>query len=264
MTFPWWQGLVLGLVQGLTEFLPVSSSGHLVVAEGLVGFHSPGVAFEVSLHVATLLSVLIVYRLRVTQLLAGMVRADRDSWRYVGLLVLASIPAAVVGLAFKDFFEEAFDSYLAVGIDFLVTAAILFTTRWAMRRATEETISTRTAFGVGCAQAVAILPGISRSGTTISASLWAGIDPAKAAEFSFLMAVIAIAGSGLLEARHLSGAVDVFSAGFIWAFLGALVSGVVAIRSLVWLLRRRRFDLFAPYCAAMGLFTLVWFVLLGH
>jgi undecaprenyl-diphosphatase len=263
VTFPWWQGLVLGLVQGLTEFLPVSSSGHLVVAEGLVGFHSPGVAFEVSLHVATLLSVLIVYRLRVTQLVVGMVRADRDSWRYAGLLVLASVPAAVVGLAFRGFFEEAFDSYLVVGIDFLLTAVILFSTRWAMARAESETIRARTALGVGCAQAVAILPGISRSGTTIAAALWAGVDPAKAADFSFLMAVIAIGGSGLLEARHLSGAVDVFSPGFVWAFLGALVSGVIAIRSLVWLLRRRRFDLFAPYCAGMGLFTIVWFVLLG-
>ncbi|MGH7658251.1 MAG: undecaprenyl-diphosphate phosphatase, partial [Gemmatimonadales bacterium] len=186
MNLSWWQGLILGLVQGLTEFLPVSSSGHLVVAQGLVGFQPSGVAFEVSLHVATLLSVLVVYRERVTTLAGGILRGDRDSLRYVGLLLLASVPAGIVGIALKDFFESAFSSYLTVGIDFLVTAAILFSTRWVIARADRKEISPLAAFGIGCAQAVAILPGVSRSGTTIAAAIWGKIDPAKAAEFSFL------------------------------------------------------------------------------
>lgn len=264
MNLAWWQGLILGLVQGLTEFLPVSSSGHLVVVQGLVGYDPQGVAFEVSLHVATLLSVLVVYRERITTLTGGMLRGDRDSFRYAGLLLLASLPAAVVGIVLKDWFESAFASYLHVGIDFLITAAILFSTRWAIDKADRQRISPLAAFGIGCAQAFAILPGVSRSGSTIAAAIWGKIDPAKAAEFSFLMAVIVIAGSGVLEARHLTESVDVLSPGFLIAFLAAMISGVLAIRFLVWLLHRKRFDLFAPYCAAMGIFTIVWFVLLGN
>lgn len=259
MNLTWWDGLVLGLVQGLTEFLPVSSSGHLVVTEGLLGFKSPGVFFEVSLHVATLLSVLIVYGRRVGRLLGGAARGDRASWRHIGLLVLASLPAAVIGLAFQSFFERAFSSYLAVGVDFLITAAILFSTRWAPAGDDEAGIGPLQALGVGWAQAFAILPGVSRSGSTIAASLWAGIAPRPAAEFSFLMAVIVIAGSALLEVRNIPPGFDLGGAGFVTAFFAALVSGVFAIQFLVWLLRGRRFHHFAPYCLAMGVFTLVWF-----
>jgi len=133
---------------------------------------------------------------------------------------------------------------------------LLVSTRW-IRPRPERTITLGTALLVGVAQAVAILPGISRSGTTIAAALWRGVPAWRAAEFSFLMAVVVIAGSGVLEARHL-GALPI-TAGLVTAFVSALVSGVIAIRSLLWLLRVRRFHHFAPYLFAMGAFTLLWF-----
>jgi len=185
----WWQGAVLGVVQGLTEFLPISSSGHLVVAQAAVGLSIPGVLVEVTLHVATLLAVLIVYWTRLGELVAGAIRGDRTAWGYVGLLVLGTIPAGAIGLLFADWFERAFDSLLMVGVSFLVTAGILWSTRRIQIVMVKQTPSWTGAFSIGLAQALAVMPGISRSGSTIAAGLWLGLDPVRAAEYSFLLAV---------------------------------------------------------------------------
>ncbi len=252
----WWEGLVLGVLQGLTEFLPVSSSGHLVVAEGLLRLDAPGVAVEVMLHLATLLAVVIVYRVALIRLAGGLWRRESDASAQVIFLVAASVPAAVIGLTFRDALTAAFGSFRLVGIDFLLTGLLLASTRWIKPRP-ERTITLGTALLVGMAQAVAILPGISRSGTTIAAALWRGVPAWRAAEFSFLMALVVIAGSGILEAGHLAELP--FSAGLVTAFVSALVSGVIAIRSLLWLLRAQRFHHFAPYLFAIGGFTLLWF-----
>ncbi|MGE0439927.1 MAG: undecaprenyl-diphosphate phosphatase [Gemmatimonadales bacterium] len=265
MTMSWWQGLILGLVQGFTEFLPISSSGHLVLAERLVGFQSQGVFFEVMVHLATLLSVMVAYRHRIAELLRGLLAGRRSSLVYAGLLILASIPAAVIGLAAKDFFEQAFHTPVLLGVNFLVTAAILWSTKFAgvgQRPAAPVTAARSVLIGLG--QALAILPAVSRSGTTISVALWTGISPTAAAEFSFLMAIIVIAGTGVLQLSDIPPGVDPFAPGMLWAFFAALLSGIVAIRLLVALLRSSRFHLFAPYCAALGGFCLVWFGLLGR
>jgi len=256
------QAVLLGLVQGLTEFLPVSSSGHLVVAGAAVGLSIPGVTVEVLLHVATLLAVLIVYRGRIVELVVGCVRGRVDAWRMVGLLALASIPAAIVGLLFEHAIEEAFDSLLLVGIDFLVTGGVLWSTRRLGGRAVAETPTVGGATAIGVAQAFAILPGISRSGTTVSAALWFGVKPQRAAEFSFLMAVPAIAGAAVLELPNLSlGTVGGGWGPLLAGFVAALASGVFAIRFLVALLRRGSFHRFAPYCWALGIVTVLWAVI---
>jgi undecaprenyl-diphosphatase len=258
----WWEGLFLGLVQGLTEFLPISSSGHLVLAEELVGFHPPGLFVEVGLHVATLLSVFVAYRTRIVALTRGIFTGDKEAWRYVGMLVLASVPAAVAGVFFRDFFVESFDSGVAIGIQFLITALILWATKPFAARATAQHIGVAAALLIGVAQAVAILPAISRSGATIAGALWLGIAPGPAAEFSFLMSIIAVAGSAVLEARHIPPGTDLLSAGFVVAFIAALFSGIWAIRFLVALLQRGRFHGFAPYCAVLGVFTILWYTVL--
>ncbi len=264
MNLAWWQGLVLGLVQGLTEFLPVSSSGHLVLAERFVGFVSQGVFLEVMVHVATLLSVIIAYRRRILELLGGLVRREGLAWRYAGMLALASIPAGVAGVLLKDYFERTFHSLPALGWNFLITAAILWSTRWAPRRPMPASgapvvPSAVQALVIGVAQTFAILPAISRSGSTIAAGLWSGLPAVAAAEFSFLMSVIVIAGSGAMEARHLTaGSV---TPGLATAFFAAMLAGLLAIYFLVRLLRRGKFHYFAPYCAALGLFCLLWFAL---
>lgn len=259
----WWQGIVLGIVQGLTEFLPISSSGHLVVAQAAVGLRVPGVLVEVSLHLATLLAVMLVYRQRIWELAVGAVRQDRAALAYLGLLALGSIPAGVVGILFADWFERAFDSMLLVGFNFLVTGAVLWSTRWVPGAAGRGEPTALGAVGVGCAQALAVLPGISRSGTTIAAGLWIRVDPVDAAEYSFLLAVPAIGGAAVLQIPNVAnGAVAAVGAGpLLSGFAAALVSGVVAIRALVLLLRRRAFHRFAPYCICLGLVTIVWALL---
>lgn len=259
MTPGWGDGLVLGLVQGLTEFLPISSSGHLVLAENLLGFQSPGLYFEVGLHLATLLSVFIAYGPRIRALLHGLISREGESWRYAGLLLLASVPAGLAGVFFRDFFERSFQSGVSLGIQFLITAVILWLTRPALRRATRTEVTMAAALAMGLGQAFAILPAISRSGATIAAGLWSGIAPAPAAEFSFLMSIIVIAGSGLLEARHIPAGTDLLSPGFVVAFVAALVSGIWAIRFLVALLRSQRFHWFAWYCAVIGVLTIAWY-----
>lgn len=255
----WWQGIVLGTVQGLTEFLPISSSGHLVVAEAAVGLTTPGVLVEVALHVATLLAVAIVYRARLWELARGVVGGHRDALRYVGLLALASVPAGVVGLLLQDFFERAFDSLLMVGMNFVVTGVILWSTRLVAARGSGHEPTPMGAAGIGLAQALAILPGISRSGTTVAAGLWLRIDPVRAAEFSFLLAIPAIAGAAVLQVPDLSADLGTIGAGpLALSFATALVAGILAIRLLVALLRRGAFHQFAPYCWAVGLATILW------
>ena len=254
----YWQGVLLGIVQGLTEFLPVSSSGHLVVAEAAVGLTTPGVVVEVVLHVATLLAVLVVYWRRIAQLIHGAIRGDRTVWHDIGLLALASVPAGLAGYFLADVFERAFDSLYAVGCDFLLTGVILWSTRWVKRPVLDRP-SAASAGAIGLAQALAILPGISRSGTTIAAGMWARIEPEKAAEFSFLLAIPAIAGAAALQLSALSTS----GAGIGWGPLAvssfaALVSGVLAIRLLVVLLRRGTFHRFAPYCWGIGVVTIWW------
>jgi undecaprenyl-diphosphatase len=261
VTPSWVEGLILGLVQGLTEFLPVSSSGHLVLAEEVLGWQPPGVYFEVGLHFATLLSVFIVYGSRIRLLLHGLVHRTRDAWRYAGLLGLASVPAAVAGIWFRDFFEGTFQSGVSLGVQFLVTALILWLTRPLVARAAAPDIGVKAALWMGVGQAFAILPAISRSGTTIAAGLWMGTAAAPTAEFSFLMSIIAIAGSGLLEARHIPPGTDLLSPGFVVAFVAALLSGIWSIRWLVRLLRSQKFHVFAWYCATVGALTILWYTL---
>jgi undecaprenyl-diphosphatase len=256
----WFQAAVLGLVQGLTEFLPVSSSGHLVLAEALLGVRLPGVFVEVALHVATLLAVFIVYWQRIVELLHGAARGDKGTWRYLGLLLIATIPAGVIGVLFKNYFENSFHSMTTLGIQFVVTGVILWSTRWLGQRGTgtsEPSMSGSLVIGFG--QAFAIIPAISRSGSTVAAALWVGMDPVKAGEFSFLMAIPVIGGAAVLEVPKLAqNAVVVGTGPLIVSFLVAMISGVIAIRWLLVLLRKGTFYKFAPYCWAVGLATIAW------
>jgi len=256
----YWQGMVLGLVQGLTEFLPVSSSGHLVLAEALTGVKTPGVFVEVVLHVATLGSVLIVYGRRLWELIVGLFQRSPDRIRYIGLLIVASIPAAIIGLLFQKAIEDQFHSLSWLGIEFIVSGLILWSTRHLGGDRTAP--GWGGALGIGAGQAFAILPAISRSGSTVAAALWAGLTPAAAAEFSFLLAVPVIAGAALLEGRHATVNIAAVGLGpLIVSFVLSFASGVFAIRFLIALLRRGRFYVFAPYCWIVGILTLGYAIL---
>ena len=303
----WWEALVLGVVQGLTEFFPVSSSGHLVITEDLLGLALPGVAFDVALHVATLLSVIVVYRERLLGLVRGVLqRAGNDARRYVGMLALATVPAAIVGFTLEDWFEARFDDPVFAGTMILVTGSFVWSSRWAIgdgeRRLLEwlpigvaavvafiagtavpflavlavegaimafarttarpEWRSEPTWSGallMGIAQSVAILPGISRSGSTVLTGLWRRIEPAAAAEFSFLLSIPAILGAAVLKLPDLrtEGATVGGTAIAIGA-VAAAIAGVLAIRFFVAMLKNRSFHVFAYYCwIAGGLFILL-------
>jgi undecaprenyl-diphosphatase len=251
-----WQGIILGLVQGLTEFLPVSSSGHLRVLEVVTGVQTPGLFVEVALHVATLASVLVVYGNRLWGIARGALTLRAQDLRMTGLLFLGTLPAGVVGVLLHESMGEA--SLVAVGLGFLVTGLVNWSTRACTGERREPTVGGAT--GVGCAQAVAaVFRGVSRSGSTVAAGLWGGLSPAAAAEFSFLLAVPVIAGAALLESRHItSGVAAVGAVPLAVSFVIAFVAGLWSIRFLVRLLKRGRFFAFAPYNWAIGLLTIAY------
>lgn len=255
-----WEAIVLGIVQGATEFLPVSSSGHLVLTQELMGIAIPGVLFEVAVHVATLLSILLVYRERVARLIRGSIRGEAESLKYVGLLVVATIPAAVLGLLFQDGIEAIFDDPMVVGVAFVVTGLLLWSTRAALKRNPDAHPVLRTAVVMGLAQAFALIPGISRSGSTVVAGLWIGVAGREAAAFSFLMAVPAIAGAAVLQIPELHGAG--FPPGPLLAgSVAAALTGVLAIRSFVVLLQKQAFHRFAYYLWPLGVGFIVYLLL---
>ena len=245
--------LILGFVQGITEFLPVSSSGHLVMGQTLLDIRIPGVAFEVAVHVATLLSVLIVFRKRVMELASGAFKRDPQAWRYLGLLALATLPAVVVGLGAKDFLEGLFEAPEVVAGALLVTGTFLWTSRGAMARDPKGKPGLRAALVMGLAQAFAIIPGISRSGATVVAGLWLGVEAEEAATFSFLMAVPAILGAAVLQLPDLAGGSQSLDVGpLIMGSVVAAVAGILAIWTFVVMLKRKLFHRFAPYCWGVG------------
>jgi len=251
------EAALLGLLQGLTEFLPVSSSGHLVLGQALLGLELPGVAFEITLHVATLFAVLWVYRRRVASLASGFVHAEREAVAYVGLLALASLPAAA-GILARPLFEYAFERPALVAALLLVSGAFA----WSIGRSVREERAGQArrdrpgpvgAIVVGVAQAFAILPGISRSGSTVAVGARTGVGVVGMAEFSFLLSVPAVGGAALVQATDPAGV----SGGIGWfplavGFLVALVTGVLAIRLFLRALNGGHFGWFAYYCWLLG------------
>jgi undecaprenyl-diphosphatase len=252
------ESIVLGVVQGATEFLPVSSSGHLVIFQELLGVRTAGVVFEVAVHVATLASILIVYRTRVSSLAVGALRRDAESLRYVGLLVVASGPAALVGLLARDQVEGLFENPVVPGVALLVTGLVLWSSRGPLARATGSMPGWGAALLIGVAQAFALVPGISRSGATVVAALWLGVAPREAAAFSFLMAIPAIAGAAVLQVGDLGAAGGPTAPELALGAAFAAVTGVLAIRTFVAMLAKQSFHLFALYCWAVGALFLAY------
>lgn len=258
------EALILGVLQGATEFLPVSSSGHLVMGQALMDIRIPGVAFEVAVHVATLVSVLLVYRKRVGTLMAGAFRGDKEAWRYGGFLVLATLPAAVVGVGLGDLIEGLFDTPAVAGGALLVTGTFLWTSRKALDRGPSGRPGALVALFMGLAQAFAIIPGISRSGATVVAGLWLGVEAEEAAAFSFLMAVPAILGAAVMEAPELANAgMEIGAQALFAGAVAAAVTGVLAIWVFVAMLRQRSFHRFGPYCWSVGALFLIYLTLGG-
>ncbi len=280
---PLFQAIILGLVQGLTEFIPVSSSGHLVAVPALLGWDSPSVAFDTILHLGTLLAVLVFFwrewwRL-VTVLghaLAGIFSAaqrrliNRDDARLLGLIIIGTIPALIVGYLLKDQIESVFSSLLFATLFFLITGILLtgveLFLNWRLSRARDKNVQTERkdlswggALGVGIMQALAILPGLSRSGLTISGGIFSGLNRERAARFSFLLSapvILAAGAMGLLE-LHKSSLANNDLVSLVVGFAVAAVTGWLAIDWLLKFLRHRKLYVFSIYLVVLSL-LIIW------
>jgi undecaprenyl-diphosphatase len=254
------ESLILGLVQGLTEFLPVSSSGHLVIVEGIFGIKSDDIVFEILVHLGTLLAVLVYFRKKITAIIAAVIsaifnksaRIQNPDLKLAVYLIVGTVPAVIIGFAFKNLIIDAFDSPRWASAMLLVTALILFSTRWTFDKSKPN--NNLRSLAIGCAQALAIMPGISRSGSTISMGMWLGMNKSEAAEFSFLLSIPAIAGASILEIPQMISKFSV--AGSLPVYLaGALVAAVIGYLSIAYLLtviKKGKFFYFGLYCLLVG------------
>ena len=257
----WLEALILGIVQGLTEFLPVSSSGHLEIGQALLGTTGEdNLTFAIIVHTATVLSTLAILWREVARLFNGSFstlqwNAEKD---YVAKILVSMIPVFVVGMFFKDQVESFFgNGLLLVGVCLLITAVLLALSEWLQKKRKDagHEVTYKDAFIIGLAQACAVLPGLSRSGTTIATGLLCGVKKESVAQFSFLMVLIPILGEALLDGLKLMQGEMTSELGIIPALVGfvaAFVTGCFACRFMIEIVRRQRLIYFAIYCAIVG------------
>lgn len=260
----WFEALILGLIQGLTEYLPVSSSGHLAIGQALFGMNdgADNLMFTVAVHVATILSTIVILWSEIDWILKGLFKFKlNDETKYVLNIIVSMIPVGVVGLFFKDQVEEIFGSgLLVVGCCLLITAALLTFSYYAKPRQKEH-ISMKDAFIIGLAQAVAVLPGVSRSGSTIATGLLLGNKKESLAQFSFLMVIPPILGEALLDVmkmvkgENVMGGIDTLP--LVIGFLSAFLAGCVACKWMINIVKRGKLIYFGIYCAIVGVVTII-------
>ncbi|NLE74049.1 MAG: undecaprenyl-diphosphate phosphatase [Actinobacteria bacterium] len=264
-----WEAILLGIVQGLTEFLPVSSSGHLVIVPELLNLSTPPVAFDVLLHFSSALAVIGYFAQDIYKMInaflrpRSMPRAEMRTWRRLFVwLVIGTIPAGALGLLFRNFFESLFGSTLAVGALLMVTGSIMLIADLVLVRTHVPRRSIRDmglidSLVVGLFQALAIAPGLSRSGLTISGGVYLGFDRQSAARFSFLLSVPAILGAGLLNLGDLVIGFGEAGAAYTAGAVASFFASVLAVYSLLRFLRSHRFTAFIVYTMVLGAFVVV-------
>ena len=260
----WFEALILGLIQGLTEYLPVSSSGHLAIGQALVGMENgeENLMFTVAVHVATILSTLVILWSEIDWILKGLFKFEMNpETKYALNIIVSMIPVGIVGLFFKDQVEEIFGSgLLVVGCCLLVTTALLIFSFYAKPRQKEH-ISWKDAFIIGIAQAIAVLPGVSRSGSTIATGLLLGNKKESLAQFSFLMVIPPILGEALLDViKAMKGEAVMGSIGtfpLIVGFLAAFLSGCLACKWMISIVKHGKLIYFGIYCAIVGAVTII-------
>ncbi|MEQ8239835.1 MAG: undecaprenyl-diphosphate phosphatase [Cyclobacteriaceae bacterium] len=258
------EALILGVIQGLTEFLPVSSSGHLELGSVILGTsNEENLLFAVILHLATALSTVIVFRKYIWEVIGGIFEFKwNDSWKFVVLLIISMVPVGIVGVFFQDFIESFFTgNILLVGAMLMVTGMLLMFTHFKNDGSKE--ITPKSAFIIGLAQAFAVLPGISRSGSTIATALLLGVEKSKATQFSFLMVLVPIFGASLLkfkdymEAPQIADSTTTLSV-LIVGFIAAFLSGYMACSWMIKIVRRGKLTYFAIYCFVVGIIAITF------
>lgn len=263
----WLEALILGIVQGLTEFLPVSSSGHLEIGQALLGSAGEeNLTFAIVVHTATVLSTIAILWKEIARLFRGTFTTLKwnEDKNYVAMILVSMIPVFVVGMFFKEQVESFFGSgLLLVGICLCVTAVLLYVSEWLSKRreGLGHEVGYKDAIIIGLAQAVAVLPGLSRSGTTIATGLLCGVKKESVTQFSFLMVLIPILGEAFLELLDLLQGEVVSSLGIIpmvVGFLAAFISGCLACKFMINIVRRQKLIYFAIYCLFAGIFAIIY------
>lgn len=267
------QALFSGIIQGLTEFLPVSSSGHLVLLQHLFGLKEQALFFDISLHMGTLAAVVFFFRKEVGSIITAVLRglallvrgktamaqlyADMDI-RMAVLIVAGCVPTAIIGLVFNNLAERIFSSLFLVGIMLILTGGFLWSTRWIKKTGDGiERFSIKNAVWIGIIQGLAILPGISRSGSTITAALFLGINRETAARYSFLLSIPAIVGAEILSLMNLPPEMTVSLKATLTGTATACIVGYVSLKMLVYIVGRGRLYIFSPYCWLVGAIILI-------
>jgi undecaprenyl-diphosphatase len=255
------QALILGIIQGLTEFLPISSSGHLELMNVLFKSNPEGnLAFTVMVHGATVLSTLIIFFYEIWNLLKGLTAFRwNEETQYVAKLIISMIPVAIAGLLFEDFIESFFGGNIVfVGSMLLITAGLLALTHYAKNK--QKEIGYKDAFIIGIAQAFAVLPGISRSGATISTGLMLGNKKNKITQFSFLMVLIPVIGANIkvLMEQNIASDTNILSSKNILGFLGAFIAGLIACKWMIGLVKRGKIIYFSIYCLIIGVAAIIF------
>jgi len=244
----YFQAFILAIVQGITEWLPVSSSAHLAIIQHLFNI-SPPVFFDIALHLGTLVSVLLFFRNDIIRLI------NEKDVKMLLFIIIASIPTAIIGLALRDFFESFFSNITLIGIALLVTGAMLFSTRYADDKKQKQ-LGLASALMIGVAQGIAVAPGISRSGSTISIGMLLGIEKEKAARFSFLLSIPAVLGASILEGRKAALSSIDFGPMVLGVIIAAAV-GYLTIGFLLEIIRKNSFSVFAYYCWLLGVMVII-------
>lgn len=251
--------ILLGLLQGFTEFLPVSSSGHLVLAEHMLGAKNPGVTFELLVHLGTLLAVLIYFRKQIIAMIRSLFNASMaDQRKLVMFIVIATVPAIIVALTLEETIEAAFDSPALTSIMLQITGVMLLLTGLAPKK--QKSLTWLNSLFIGLGQAIAIFPGISRSGSTISFGLFAGVKATTAAEFSFLLSIPAIVGAAVFKIKELFNLDVALSGQYTVGTILSFLSGLLAVYLLLSIVRKGKFQYFGIYCLLVGTIGLIYFL----
>lgn len=268
-----YQGIILGITQGLTEFLPVSSSGHLVLVQMFFGITQSQLTFDISVHMGTLLAVLVIYASDISAMLRSVIGVvsqavalkpvthlfkEDKNLQLAGLIVMGSIPTAIIGLVLKQFEHILFTSEILVGFMLILTGTILWISRnYYYSENPPPRFGIKKAFFVGISQGIAVIPGISRSGTTIAAGMFMGLDRHTAAKFSFLLSIPAILGAQVLSIKDMINGGLIIDPVIIYATIASFITGLIALKVLLTLVHSGKFHLFAPYCWFIGSLVLL-------
>ena len=244
--------ICLGIIQGLTEFLPISSSGHLVLGQSVLGINQPGNEFEILVHMGTLASIIYVFFNDIKNIIFSL--HTRETKRFILFIIIGTLPAVIIGISLKETIKSFFENLFVVGVSLTFTGLILFTSSYF--KSFNNRFNYLNAFIIGLVQAIAIIPGISRSGMTISCALFLGINPKNAARFSFFLAIPVITGAGLLMALDINNDFHIEIPVAIGGFISSFFIGILSLKWLIGWLQNGKFHYFGVYCLLAGLLTI--------